>query len=122
MHDHKWSVNHWGSHPDAGNDDCFTGDDFDTLEQAKASDLYLHASFDVMYIEVDGPIESKHHEVRRNPNYSARECRMQDSLESSERAMQAGMMGGIAAYNEAIGSDCDSYENEEPWGESHSAF
>src|SRR5271170_1967091 len=111
-----FAVNHWGSHPDCNNDDCFTGDDFPSLAEAKASSLYQGSTFDVQYIELDGP---GIHEVRLNPNYSARECRMQDSLECSERAMQAGMMGGCRAYNEAIGSD---YDNEEPWGETNSSF
>ncbi len=30
----SFSVNEWGSHPDEGNDDCWNGSDFDTLEQA----------------------------------------------------------------------------------------
>jgi len=117
MQGSMWSVNHWGSHPNNGNDDCFTGDDFDTLEQALASELYLHAPHDVKFIEIDGPIESKHHQVIANPNYSARECRMQDAADLSERAMQAGMAFGVQGFNDEMG-----YDSEEPWGETNSAF
>lgn len=102
-----WSVNHWGSHPDAENDDCYTGDDFDSLEAAKASDLYRKAPYDVMYIEIDGPIGSLHNEVIKNPNYSAKTIRFEDNLERSERVMQAGMLGGIQAYNDAMGCDAE---------------
>ncbi len=31
----KWSVNFYGSNPDAQNDDCWTGADFDTAEKAE---------------------------------------------------------------------------------------
>jgi hypothetical protein len=96
----KWSVNHWGSHPDADNDDCFTGDDFDSLELAKASALYQGGTFDVAFIELDGP---GIYEVRPNPNYSAKACKFEDSLERSERAMQAGMAFGCQGYNEEMG-------------------
>lgn len=99
-----FSVNHWGSHPDQDNDDCFTGDDFDSLEEAKASAFYQGASFDVKFIELDGP---GIYEVRENPNYSRRECKLQDSLERSEFAMQQGMAFGCQGYNEAMGYDSE---------------
>jgi hypothetical protein len=99
----KWSVNHWLTHPDNGNDDCMTGDDFDTLEQAKSSDLFTKASYDIQWIEIDGPVGSNHYEVIKNPNYSAKAVAFEDSLERSERAMQAGMAFGCQGYNEEMG-------------------
>jgi hypothetical protein len=32
-----FSVNEWGSHPDAGNDDCNTGSDFATEAEARVA-------------------------------------------------------------------------------------
>jgi len=33
----RYSVNLWGSHPNQDNDDCWTGDDFDNIDQARAA-------------------------------------------------------------------------------------
>lgn len=103
----KWTVLQWCSHPEAGNDDCLTGDDFNTLEEAKASDLYTKAPYCVAYIEIDGPVGSNHYECVKNPHYSARRVRAEEAAdraaERSERAMQAGMMGGCDAYNDEMG-------------------
>jgi hypothetical protein len=97
-----FNVNHWGSHPDANNDDCFTGDDFATLEEAKASALYKDGPYDVQYIELDGPDV---HEVCLNPCYSVKQCRLDDSEWRNEHATQAGMAFGCDGYNEAMGYD-----------------
>lgn len=97
-----YSVTHWGSHPDKDNDDCWTGDDFDTLEEAKASEMYKGGDFSTEYIMLDGPDIN---EVRKNPNYSAKEKRLNDSLDRSEFAMQQGMAFGCDGYNEAMGWD-----------------
>ncbi len=95
-----YSVNHWGSRPDKDNDDCYTGDDFATLEEAKASHLYQDGPYDVEYIELDGP---DIHEVRKNPSYSAKQCRLDDAEWRNETATQAGMAFGTSGYNEAMG-------------------
>lgn len=61
-----YSVNYWGSHPEAENDDCFTGSDFATAEEALAQYLSDESPFppgieaDFMtrscaYVEVSGP-------------------------------------------------------------------
>ncbi len=109
--DHPYSVCHWGSHPDLDNDDCYTGDDFDTLEEAKASKMYQEAEYSVEYIELDGPDV---HELKKNPNYNAKQVRRdraeQDHLERSEFAMQQGMAFGVQGYNEAMGWEPEDYE------------
>jgi hypothetical protein len=111
----QWSVNQWGSHPDLGHDDCMTGEDFDSLQLALASDTYQKAPFDIQYLEVDGPIGSGYHQVVLNPHYSAKAVRFQEEMDRSERAMQAGMGGGIHAYNDEMGYDSEDmgleYEN-----------
>ena len=99
-----YSVNYWGSHPDAGNDDCWTGRDFDTREEAE--NVFLSEfkglpgtpSRDVAWIELDGPAV---HRERANPGF--RPSRDDDSAERSERAMQAGMAGGCDWYNDEMG-------------------
>jgi hypothetical protein len=102
----SYSVNHWGSHPDLDNDDCNTGADFDTLDEAKASEMYKSADYSTEYIELDGPDIN---EVRKNPNYNAKQVKREraqaDREERSEYAMQQGMAFGAEGYNEAMGWD-----------------
>jgi len=95
----EYSVNHWGSHPDDENDDCFTGWDFDTLDSAEQC-FRKDPDSSVMYIELDGPDVNQ---VRKNPNY--RPSRDDDSEWQRERAMQAGMAFGCQGYNEEMGYD-----------------
>jgi len=96
-----YSILHWGSHPDQDNDDCYTGSDFATKEEALL-DFAVNAGCEIEYIEIDGP---DIHEIRKNPNYSKREVRLDDPTWRNERAMQAGMAGGCEAYNEEMGYD-----------------
>jgi hypothetical protein len=104
--EHPYSVNLWGSDPDAGNDDCWTGVDFATREEAFAAFrnpwTHVNATYfrpaDVAWIEVDGP---DLHEKRRNPAY--RPSRRTDDGWRQECAMQAGMGMGVEAYNDAMG-------------------
>jgi hypothetical protein len=102
-----FSVLHWGSHPDQDNDDCYSGEDFPTLSEAVAA-FNKSAPFDIAYIMIDGATEeqlSAHgvkESLRKNPAYSAKACRFEDNLARQERTMQAGMMGGCDAYNDAL--------------------
>jgi hypothetical protein len=110
-YENKWTVNQWCSHPDEGNDDCLTGDDFDTLADAKRSELYTDAPYNIQYIEIDGPVGSNHYELILNPHYDAKRVRRERAADDAdwrrERAIQAGMgMGlGVEAYNEEMGYD-----------------
>lgn len=101
-----YSVLEWASHPDAGNDDCITGDDYDTREEALAAFNAATADYSIAYFQADGP---DLHEIRPNPAYNAkqvaRDNRDDDSEWRREIAMQAGMAGGCDAYNEAMGYD-----------------
>lgn len=99
-----YSVNLYGSHPDKGNDDCHSGADFGTKEEALAcfNDLSLGFSEECLrrtlsctaFIEVDGPDINK---VRANPSF--RPSRDDDEWRR-ELAMQHGMTFGCNAYNE----------------------
>lgn len=115
-----YSVNYWGSHPEAGNDDCWTGKDFATLDEAVACYLAtpaydphpLHdASYTALdsstaYVELcvtgdwtpaDGP---EVYEVRANPGHKPDKG---DDDWRREMAMEAGMLHGVEAYNDVMG-------------------
>lgn len=103
----KFSVELWGSDPDLGNDDCWTGDEFDTGAEAMAvfNNPWPHFettpgyySRDTAYVTFKGPgIEGK----RVNPLFKP--TKDDDSDWKREQAMQAGMMGGCDAYNDIMG-------------------
>jgi hypothetical protein len=99
-----FSVNYWGSKPGT-NDDCHTGDDFATREEAlkafgsdPSAVIPWLKSRDVAWVELDGP---GIHRERENPAYVATPD--DDSADRAEFAMQAGMGLGIQAYNDAMG-------------------
>lgn len=118
-----YAVNLWGSHPDAGNDDCWTGDSFATRDEALAAYREVimfpdHSELALAcgplgaweYVEIDGP---DCHEVTQNPDRPSclryrreqeREKARFDREWQRERAMEAGMLHGIDAYNEEMES------------------
>lgn len=118
-----FSVNFWGSHPDEGNDDCYTGADYATLAEAlqafesghlcdatcgcklearKCANLdsaYYRTS--IAYVELDGPGINQ---VRKNPTF--RPSRRRDNFDAEwkhEMAMEAGMLHGCEGFNEVMG-------------------
>ena len=111
----KFCVEFWGSHPDAGNDDCWTGDDYET--EAAAREAFANPTFtsfcrsqDVAYLQltrVENGNEVHQLAVRPNPgcNPKLREWARTHGNDEWKReiAMQAGMMGGVEAYNDALG-------------------
>ena len=101
-----FAVNHWGSHPDAGNDDLYTGEDHWDLFLALAAYFTDPSDCSVEYIEIDGLDELDLSRLgitreRRNPNF--RPSRYSDDEGRSEFAMQQGMAFGCEGYNEAMG-------------------
>jgi len=112
-----YSVELWGSHPDDDNDDCWEGEDFESLAQAQACLENPWATFDagyscprsVAFFVLDGPGV---HQVRANPLFKKSSKRDDDDLWRQEIAHQAGMGLGIDAYNEAMGYDVSEYEME----------
>lgn len=111
---YPFSVNHWGSHPELDNDDCFTGEDFDCLADAIKAFHEDPTDSSVEYIEIDGIEDadlSKHglaSRYRRNPNF--RPSRDNGEDWRHEQAMQAGMAFGCQGYNDAMGYDLDEPE------------
>jgi hypothetical protein len=104
-----FSVCLWESHPDNGNDDCSTGEDFATEAEARACLANLDGTFNMRYyrlspfIELDGPGV---YEVLERPGVVARrkrEFRDDFNAERHENAMMAGMAFGCQGYNDAMG-------------------
>jgi len=115
-----YSVNLWGSHPDAENDDCWTGEEFATFEEAAACyrDIVMFPTsgklpkvcgYDWEYVEIDGPGLN---EVTANPDqptqrrhrHARTHARTQNDREwQREIAHQAGMSFGCDGYNGAMG-------------------
>lgn len=109
----SYTVNFWASHPDQGNDDCLTGEDF-TTEKA-ALDYFEDSSkwgtyvIDCSHVELTavestlsaGLLSMTTIKVRTNPEYRA--PRNSDDSYRQEIAMEAGMLGGCDAYNEVLG-------------------
>tara|TARA_R100001594_G_scaffold132649_1_gene172957 strand:- start:73 stop:477 length:405 start_codon:yes stop_codon:yes gene_type:complete len=103
----------WGSHPDEGNDDCYTGSDYATLEEARHA---LKLELDdprpctvIAYLELVGPGV---HEIHANPSFDGaarrREDERFDRMCRQEAAMLAGMEHGVDAYNDAMGDYVDT--------------
>jgi hypothetical protein len=98
-------VNLWGSHPSQDNDDCWTGVDFETEEQALRAFANPTVAFskgsirDTAYIELEGPNLYK---VRKNLDYVPSQ-RDDDDDWLRDTAQQLGMGLGVKAYNDAIG-------------------
>lgn len=114
-----FTVTLWGSNPDeTDNDDCWTGEDFAAREEAIAAyrgvvmfpdDNKLckvcgpRGSWE--YVMIDGP---ETHEVTQNAdrpscNRRRRELERSDRDWQRERAMEAGMLHGVEAYNDEMG-------------------
>jgi len=106
-----FSVTFWGSHPDEGNDDCWTGEDFEDEHlariafQAPTFTSYAPAHT-VAYIVLDGDSMDEP-EVKTNPAYDAARCERENAADNAawygEIAMQAGMAFGCEGYNDAMG-------------------
>lgn len=105
-----YSVLLFGSHPDSDNDDCWTGADFDTLEEARACFDNPWNTFeksapgyyfsDTAYIVLESATEQL--AIRKNPGFKPRR-RRDDGEWKREAAMQAGMAFGCDGYNDEMG-------------------
>lgn len=110
-----YSVLLWGSHPDEDNDDCWTGDDFDALDEAKAAaDGWVdhfetpeliarvgagYYTNSTAFVELVGP------DVREVRHVGNPKRETDDSDWRHEMAMEAGMLHGVGAFNEVMGWD-----------------
>ena len=98
-------------------DDCWTGDEFATRDEALACYREVvmfpdHSQIAKVcgrggweFVMIDGPDA---HEVTQNPDRAAcrrhkRELERDDRDWQRERAMEAGMLHGVEAYNDEMG-------------------
>lgn len=112
-----YSVTLWGSNPDTtDNDDCWTGDEFVTSEEAITcyrsirmwptdGQLPKVCGYDWEYVMIDGP---DLHEVTANSDQRTqrghrRDRAASDRMWASEVSHQAGMAFGCDGYNDAMG-------------------
>ena len=113
-----FTVTLWGSNPDeTDEDDCWTGGDFATREEAIACyrEVVMFPDHSQLarvcgrggweYVMIDGPDT---HEVTQNPDRPScerrrRELERSDAEWRRERAMEAGMLHGVDAYNDEMG-------------------
>lgn len=103
-----FSVSLWGSDPALENDDCWTGDEFDTLAEAEAyfADPFANATPRFVqyhrscteFIELDGPGV---HRLRRNEGFRPSSGRQDDWAQESR--MQAAMAHGVQGWNDYEG-------------------
>lgn len=98
-----FTVEYWGSDPDEKNDDCWTGYDFASIDEARAKfaaepDAYYYS--DTAFIVLDGPGV---HEQRKHPGFRPNSDRAHDAEWQREIAMEAGMLYGVDAYNDEMG-------------------
>jgi hypothetical protein len=91
----EYSVNYWGSHPSEKNDDCFTGEDFESLDQATVEYNKPCDDTDIQWIELRGPGV---YSLRRNLNFKPSEPDY--SLEDEEHRNQMKMEFGLKFDNE----------------------
>lgn len=116
--DKLYTVTLWGSNPDeTDNDDCWTGSDFATREEAIACyrEVVMFPDDSQIakvcgrggweFVMIDGPDA---HEVTENPDRSSverhrRATERSDREWQHERAMEAGMLHGVEAYNDEMG-------------------
>lgn len=94
----KFAVNYWGSHPADGNDDCWSGDDFETLEEAVHCFHNPDLRNNPRFIELDGPGV---YDVRENLEH--REESKEDSDWHRETQHQAAMAFGVQGWNDYEG-------------------
>jgi len=112
-----FEVNFWGSHPDAGNDDCWIAVDVRSLDEARAfvknptfPSYVGHPSGTAFFEIVDAngnPADDVRIEVHPNPLFNAAKRdakrRADDMMDRSEFSMQNGMAFGCDGYNDAEG-------------------
>jgi len=102
-----YSVTYWGSHPEAGNDDCWYGDEYESRDEAEAAYAapvrvgpHQIPDPDTMYVMLEGPDV---HRIRLNPEHRPTTTNDDDREWKREMAMQAGMEFGIDGYNDMMG-------------------
>lgn len=100
----RFSVDEWGSHPDENNDDCWTGEEFPTLEEARAAydtltkgELDKHTAF--VILSGEGVVIA----IFKNPKFKPSQKDGVDELWRQESQNQAAMEHGVQGWNDYEG-------------------
>lgn len=111
--DTTYSVNLWGSHPDADNDDCWTGQDYATEAEARQAFAdpsalldcsYLSFGDDVAFIELcKGSDWDSRERLAVKPNPGFKPSADTDDAWRSEQRMQSAMAFGVQGWNDFEG-------------------
>jgi hypothetical protein len=118
----------WGSNPYAeysNNDDCFGSVSFETLEEAQQFIFNPHDSQDprhqkllvsAVYLQAEFGLGRAIRTAAEIAQMNAQKAQEEERFERAymqEMAVQAGMMGGVHAFNEVMGFDslehCEDY-------------
>lgn len=101
-----YTVNLWGSNPNLENDDCWTGCDYATREEALAAYADPRATFGGIpgvvltegeWVEIDGPDVHEERALKRGEwARSKRAVRLDDAGAASERVWEHRMLHGCA--------------------------
>lgn len=103
-----FTVSYWGSDPDAGNDDCWTGLDFATEAEARtAYDNWREVDPinipDTTHVELTKLLDDGTLEILDTKRVAPDRKRVRDDDWRREIAMEAGMLHGVDAYNDEMG-------------------
>jgi hypothetical protein len=99
-----YEINLWGSHPDAGNDDCVSGTDAATFEEAVAifnapeGHFFKNAMRGIRFVEMVG---SDVREIREVTNFLPHPEDTDCDVQEGKRL--AAMSFGIQGYNDFMG-------------------
>ena len=101
-----YTINCWGSHPDAGNDDNFIGEDnVHESEISERVDSYLCAKdgycrgTHIAYVEVVNSETGNRQNLIKNPNFKFPHADTSDEWRNEHR-MQSAMAFGPAGWND----------------------
>jgi len=104
----NYSVNLWCSNPDLGNDDCVSGDDFNSYEEAQKVFYNPESHFEGWILEGVRFVQFLGESEEHGNEYEVREVEgfvNYDDNDDWERemALEAGMLLGVDAYNDHMG-------------------
>jgi hypothetical protein len=101
-----YAVQDWGAHPDDNADCCWDSTEFATLKEAQEELAHLLTSNQTVpaYFILVGPgLRDIHRNPTFNPTKAQAEAAAEDAAWRQEIAMEAGMLHGVDAYNDAMG-------------------
>lgn len=109
-----YGVEDWGAHPDDNDDCCWDSTEFATLSEAEEELAHQLQSGDttvVCFILCGPGLRTIHPNPTFNKAQAQREKAADDAAWRHEVSMEAGMLHGIQAYNDAMGQSLEPPED-----------